>query len=362
MSRRMWKQGSATAARLAALAALAFALAGCDYVIQPLKGTEGRTQVYAAVGRDGAPNAGVVVTSLGAIVIDPPLTPTLGDRMNADALSRSKAFWDDLYKGRSEKPRTLAPPVLYVLNTTYRGSHSFGDTAFDQTADIITTDRAGKYLAHIDTVRKMREVLKSDFKVPGLEGHHITPPVITFEGTLTLHTPEVEVKMISLGDCVGEGDCVIYLPQQKVLFAGDVVIPNFVPFPDGRTPTVRNWVKALQYLNSLDIDVLVPGHGPVKEGKDAKDAIKSQTEFLTTLWAEVKRASEAGKSAEQAAREVKLPTYATWARYTEWLPGNVQLIYKEFSSGGTEKAPPTPGGAGAAVPNGIGAPDPYTDK
>ncbi|MCW8132090.1 MAG: MBL fold metallo-hydrolase [Planctomycetota bacterium] len=344
--------------RFAAFAALAALLTGCDYVVKPLKGTEGRTQVYGAEGREGAPNAGIVLTSLGAIVIDPPLTPDLGDRINADAMSRSKAFWDDLYKSGSDRPRTLAPPVLYVLNTTFRGTHTFGNQAFDRTADVITSDRAGAKLAHIDTVRSMREVLKTEFKVPGLEQHHITPPVITFEGTLTLRTPEVEVKMISMGDCLAEGDCVVYLPQQKVLFAGDVVIPGFMPYPEGRTPTVLNWIKALRYLNSLDVDVVVPGHGAI----GGKELIKNQLDFLTALWVEVKRGVDAGKTADQVAKEVRLPTYANWARYNEWLEGNVKLIYKEQTAPSPAKENATPGGAGAAVPSGIAKPDSFSDK
>jgi len=353
--RRMFRSGFG---RVAVAVALLTLLPGCDYVVQPLKGTEGRTQVYAAVGREGAPNAGIIVTSLGAIVIDPPLAPGLGDRMNADALNRSKTFWDELHKNRSEKPRTLAPPVLYVLNTTYRGSHSFGNQAFDNVADIITSERAGKNMAHVDTVRRMREVLKTEFKVPGLDNHHMTPPTITFEGSLTLRTPEIEVKMISLGDCLGEGDCVIYLPQQKVLFAGDVVIPNFMPYTEGRTATTRNWIKALQYLNTLDIDTVVPGHGPV----GGKDLIKNQLDFLTALVLEVKRAAEAGKNAEAAAKEIKLPTYANWARYNEWLPGNVKLIHRELTAPAAEKAADPAGGAGAAVPTGMAKPDAFSDK
>jgi len=346
-------------ARIVAVLALLCALPSCDYVVKPIKGVEGRTHVYAAVGAKGAPNAGIIVTSLGAIVIDPPLTPDLGNRLNNDALSRSRTFWDEFHKNRQEQPHTLAPPVLYVLNTTYRASHTFGNQAFSATADVITSDRAGKNLADINTNRKMRQVLQTQFQVPGMEKHAITEPVITFEGTLTLHTPEVEIKMISLGDCMGEGDTAIYLPQHKVLFAGDVVIPGFMPYPEGRTLSTSNWIKALQYLKTLDLDVVVPGHGEVREGKEAKALIEGQLLFLQTLRAEVNRAISAGKTEEQAAKEIKLPAYATWIKYDAWLGDNVRLVFKELSGATADKSV---GGTGGPFPHGIANPDAFTDK
>lgn len=343
--------------RRAALALL-LGLAGCDYVVQPLKGLEGRTQVYAAVGKLGAPNAGIVVSSIGAVVIDPPLTPVLGARLNADALVRSRAFWDELYKNRKERQPTQAPPVLYVLNTTYRASHTFGNQAFRNSADFIATEKAGRHLASIDANRRMREILKTEFKVPGLEEHAVTESVITFEGTLTVRTPEVEVKMLSVGDCLGEGDAVVLLPQQKVLFAGDVVLVGFMPYYEGRTPTVRNWIAALRNLEKMDLDIVVPGHGPV----GGKELLKQQREFLEALVAEVNKALSAGHTAEQAAKDVRLPNYAAWARYNEWLGENVKLVCKELSTAAPEK-PETPAtGAGAGAPLGLAQQDAFHAK
>src|SRR5437899_2559828 len=104
---------------------LALLLSGCEFVVQPLGGAEGRTQVYVYRGGQGAPNGGIICTRIGCIVIDPPLTPTIGAAMQTEALGRSKIFWDNFHAQRKEKKQTQAPPVLYVLNTTFRASHSF---------------------------------------------------------------------------------------------------------------------------------------------------------------------------------------------------------------------------------------------
>ncbi|MCZ7644741.1 MAG: MBL fold metallo-hydrolase [Planctomycetota bacterium] len=347
------------------LVGLAAALGGCTYTIEPLKGQEGKTYVYAAVGKDGAPNAGIITTSLGAVVIDPPLSPEIGQRLDQDALRMSKTFWDEKWRLNKDRKPTLAPPVLYALNTTFRASHSFGNQAFHQAADIIATERAGARLADLNQIQRMRELLKTQFQVPGLEMHAqaLTQPTITFEGTMTLRTPEVEIKLISVGDCVGPGDCVIHLPQQKVLFAGDLVLVGFMPYHEGRTRSVRHWIKALQDLQKLDLDVVVPGHGAT----GGKDLLKEQERFLSSLVAQVALALKEGKSLEQAMNSVKLPNAANWRYYNEWLPGNVKLVYEELSQGPT----PEPSAASAngastsasmAMPAGVEGADPFRDR
>lgn len=339
--------------RCVALLALVFA-SGCEYNVVPLKGQEGRTLVYAAIGRQGAPNAGIIVTSIGAVVIDPPLSPELGERLNTDALRRSKTFWDEKHRGAGQP--SGPPPVLYVLNTTYRASHTFGNQAFKATAEIISSTKAAAHMADLLEGRKMRELLQSEFKVPGLERHGLTGATISFDGALTIHSPEVEIRMISVGDCVGEGDAVVFLPQQKILFAGDFVLAGFVPYYRGRTPTARAWIAQLKKFEELlpDDIVVVPGHGP----QGGKELLKQQREFLEALIAAVKTAVLAKKTVEQAVQEVKLPNFARWQGYSDWLGENVRLVFQELTqSGGNETG--SSGGATMATPSGVEDADHY---
>jgi len=339
---------------LRALALLTLVLAsGCEYDVRPLRGQEGRSLVYAAIGREGAPNAGIIVTSIGAIVIDPPLSPDLGERLNLDALRRSKTFWDQ--KHRSTGQRTGPPPVLYVLNTTYRASHTFGNQAFNATADFIASQKAARHMADLLEGRKMRQLLKDEFDVKGLGRHGLTSATISFEGSLTLHAPEVEVRMVSVGDCVGEGDAMVYLPQQKILFTGDLVLVGFVPYYRGRTPSVRNWIAQLKRLeDTLPDDVLiVPGHGP----QGGKELLRQQREFLEALVVAVKTSLLARKGLKQTMQEVKLPNYAGWKGY-QWLGENVRLVYEELSKKGSTESSSS-GGATMVSPSGVEGPDLY---
>lgn len=357
----IWNRRGARPSRWSALLVplVMVALSGCQYTVEPLKGLEGKTYVYAAMGKDGAPNAGIVTTSIGAVVIDPPLSPEIGKNINLAALRASKVFWDEKFRAGKERMPTLAPPVLYALNTTYRASHTFGNQEFNSSADVISTDRAGKHLADLNEVTRMRELLKSQFKVPGLEMHaqSLTQPTITFEGTLTLHTPEVEIKMISMGDCVGEGDCVVLLPQQKVLFAGDLVLVGFMPYYEGRTRSVRNWIKKLMELEQMDIDIVVPGHGTL----GGKELLKQQREFLTALLGEVTAAVKTGQPLDQAMKSVKVPNAANWRNYAEWLGPNVRIIYEELTTQGSESKGAS-GGAAMTMPSTVDGRDPFRDR
>lgn len=347
-------------AKLVLLVLVLAGLGGCTYTVQPVGGVEGQTSVYAAIGKDGAPNSGIVVTQLGAVVIDPGLNPDVGGRLRDDALLKSRVFWDNLWRRRNEKPPTLPPPVLYVINTTYRSSHSFGNQEFLERAEIIATERAGKQLANIDTVRKMRQILSDEFKVPGLERHQMAEPTLTFEGTMTIKTPEAEIKCISAGDCVGEGDAVVFLPQQKVLFAGDLVLVGFMPYPGGRTRTVRNWIKALKRFQELDVRDVIPGHGEM----GGKELIQKQIDFLTALVLEVSMAKKKGLSVEDAMKQVKLPNYANWSNYDKWLPENVRIVYEELGQAAPREKDDqtTDAGGSMAAPNGVKPADPYTDR
>jgi glyoxylase-like metal-dependent hydrolase (beta-lactamase superfamily II) len=317
-------------------------LAGCDVNVTPLGASDGRTLVYAVLGRQGVPNGGIICTRIGCIVIDPALSPALGDTINTQALAKSKIFWDSYHAARKERPATLQPPVLYVLNTTFRATHSFGNQSFDK-ADIISTPQAKDRL--LRDGRTMREELRDQWKIPGLELQYPAAATLTVEGTLNIDTPEVKVQFISMGDCVGEGDAVAYLPGQKILFAGDLVIPGHIPYYKGRTQTAKNWIEALKKLEKLEIDTIVPGHGDIAQ----KDAITRQREYLEALVAAVDTAVKARQTIDQAAQSVKLAQYATWTHYNEWFAENVKLVYRELK-GEPMPAADAKSGPGAVQP------------
>jgi glyoxylase-like metal-dependent hydrolase (beta-lactamase superfamily II) len=91
----------------------------------------------------------------------------------------------------------------------------------------------------------------------------ITPPDLTFTGDISLYRGKREIRVLYLGKGHTAGDVVVYLPQEKLLASGDLVASP--PFAYKYATEIDDTLEA---LDALDFDTLVPGHGPVLQGKD----------------------------------------------------------------------------------------------
>jgi cyclase len=90
---------------------------------------------------------------------------------------------------------------------------------------------------------------------------HLVLPSITFQSSLSLYGTSREVKVISMGAAHTSCDSVLLLPQEKIAFTADIIsIDNHPMFSDGNP---NNWLKVLEELKQMDIELIIPGHGPV---------------------------------------------------------------------------------------------------
>lgn len=90
------------------------------------------------------------------------------------------------------------------------------------------------------------------------EGTYMVPPTETFTDQLLLDDPERPVRLMYLGRANTEGDAVAWLPRQRILISGDIVVSP-IPFGFGSYP--EDWIRVLERLKALDFALLVPGHG-----------------------------------------------------------------------------------------------------
>jgi glyoxylase-like metal-dependent hydrolase (beta-lactamase superfamily II) len=91
-----------------------------------------------------------------------------------------------------------------------------------------------------------------------MERVRITPPDLTFSDKLTLHRGKREIQVLHLGKGNTDGDAIVWLPQEKVLISGDLVVH---PLPYGIGSYPREWLATLEKLNEFPYELLVPGHG-----------------------------------------------------------------------------------------------------
>jgi cyclase len=263
--------------------------------------------VFAALVQDGTANAGFVVGDGEVLVVDTLMLPASQGRELVAGLGR------------------LAPaaPKL-VLNTHFHGDHTFGNMLF---ADSVI-------MAHNGVRRRMEEmgvgmIERSIRFRPEHEAEFrtvkITLPSLCYSHGLTLHLGRRRVEMFHPGPAHTDGDTVVYLPAEGVLFPGDLLFTGIFPAVLPETDT-RGWVKVLTELESLPVDKVVPGHGPLSTVKE----MKALREYLQHVQEEVRRCLGRGMGKEETVKAVSPGPAQGWER-PERHAGGVAQVYEELS-------------------------------
>lgn len=128
---------------------------------------------------------------------------------------------------------------------------------------------------------------------------------------------------IRVGSCHQVGDTVVWAPKERVLFAGDVIFRLCTPM--GWVGTYDNWFKCLDLLESLNPEVVVPGHGPVC----GIEGIIEMKAYLQYVRGESRKFFDDGVSAVDAARRIDFGPYAGWIA-PERVYLNIERAYREF--------------------------------
>ena len=169
----------------------------------------------------------------------------------------------------------------------------------------------GKYLARI--------LGSFDF-----EGITLTPPTRTFDGELTWMVGDKEVRLIEVGPAHTRGDVLVYVPRDRTVFTGDILFVGGHPVL--WAGPVANWVKACQRILDMDVETVVPGHGPITD----KGGVRALKGYLEYVAAEARKRYDAGMSAMEAAQDIALREYSSWGD-AERIVVNVATLYREFS-------------------------------
>ncbi len=160
-----------------------------------------------------------------------------------------------------------------------------------------------------------------------------TPAKETFSGTVWREIGGRKVQLIEVGPAHTSGDLMVYVPDAKTLFAGDIV---FI----GSTPVmwagpVENWLNALDLILDLDVETIVPGHGPVTN-KDGVRMVKSYWEYVHGA---ARRCHEQKHSAAAAARQIVSSVDFLALPFAQWdsperMMTNIHVLYRQFEGRG----------------------------
>ena len=130
-----------------------------------------------------------------------------------------------------------------------------------------------------------------------------TPPNVTLDDRLTIFRGDREIRLIHTGRGHTAGDIVVYLPKERVLCSGDLLVNQIANLADGY---VNQWPAALEKLRALDFVDVIPGHGEPFKGAER---IEWFTAYLTDIWQQATRLHAAGIPAAEAARRIDMTAH-----------------------------------------------------
>src|SRR5512141_812873 len=262
---------------------------------------------------EGDPNSGVVIGDDAVMVIDTQATPV----MAGDVIRRIREVTDK--------------PIRYVVLSHYHAVRVLGASAYQaqqviasrDTYDLIVERGEQDMKSEIERFPRLFRAVES---VPGL-----TWPTLVFEKRMTLWLGKLQVEIMQLGRGHTKGDTVVWLPQERILFSGDLVEYDATPYTGDAYLT--DWPATLDALAALQPQKLVPGRGAALQNPaDVKAGLDGTRAFVTDMFAAVKRGAAAGKDLRSVYKETYAelqPKFGHWVIFDHCLPFDVTRAYDE---------------------------------
>jgi cyclase len=197
-------------------------------------------------------------------------------------------------------------PIGTLVNTHANGDHCYGNQLVTD-AEIIASTAAAEEMSEVPASRlaalnaaegDVGRLFRSFFGAFDFEGITPTPPTRTFEGRLDIDVGGRGVELVEVGPAHTRGDVLAVLPREKVVFTGDILFIGGAPI--AWAGPLRNWIAACDLILGMDVDVVVPGHGPVTD----KAGVVTVRDELAFVEREATVRHEAGMSAWDAAQEI----------------------------------------------------------
>jgi len=262
---------------------------------------------------EGDPNTGVVVGDDAVMVIDTQATPVMAQ----DVIRRIREVTDK--------------PIRYVVLSHYHAVRVLGATGYRpehiiasrDTYDLIVERGEQDMKSEIERFPRLFRAVES---VPGL-----TWPTLVFERRMTLWLGKLQVEIMQLGRGHTKGDTVVWLPQEKILFSGDLVEYDATPYTGDAYLT--DWPATLDAIAALGPDKLVPGRGAsLQTPAQVKAGLDGTRAFVSEMFAAVKRGAASGKDLRSVYKETYAllkPKFGHWVIFDHCLPFDVARAYDE---------------------------------
>ena len=226
--------------------------------------------------------------------------------------------------------------IRTLFNTHHNGDHCYGN-ALVEGAEIIATQGAATAMGH-ESPAMLAGLMKSAGKM-GLTGEYFLHcfgrfefdgvnarlPDTTFTGRSTKVVGAKTVELIEVGPAHTGGDAIAYVAADRAVFTGDILFIEGHPII--WAGPIGNWIAACEMIEAMDVDTIVPGHGPLTD----KQGVARLRTYLAFIRDEAKKRHDSGMGALEAARSIALDDYANWGD-SERIAVNVAALYREFGA------------------------------
>jgi glyoxylase-like metal-dependent hydrolase (beta-lactamase superfamily II) len=262
---------------------------------------------------EGDPNTGIVIGDDAVMVIDTQATPVMAQ----DVIRRIREVTDR--------------PIRYVVLSHYHAVRVLGASGYNpehviasrDTYDLIVERGEADMKSEIERFPRLFRAVES---VPGL-----TWPTVVFDRHLTMWLGKLRVEIMQVGRGHTKGDTIVWLPQEKILFSGDLVEYGATPYTGDAYLT--DWPATLDAIAALGARKLVPGRGAaLQTPEEVKAGIDGTRAFVTAMFESVKRGVTAGKDLRTVYRETYAalePEFGQWVIFDHCLPFDVSRAFDE---------------------------------
>jgi glyoxylase-like metal-dependent hydrolase (beta-lactamase superfamily II) len=253
-------------------------------------------------------NIGIVVGTRGTLVIDTGLGPRNGETVAREAAKVSRG------------------PDLYLAVTHVHPEHDLGAQAFPANTRVLRSRGEDADIAEFGLQLAETFAKQSPVRAELLKGAAYRKTDITFDRSYTLDLGGVRVQLLAVGPTHTRGDTVVFVDDDRTLFAGDVVMSAFPAFASPYS-SVRAWLVALDRLDALNPQVIVPSHGKLGD----RGAIDKYREYLQAVQSRTRELRRQGTSIEDAAQIVQTELQARFSGMAQpaRIAGAARAAYSE---------------------------------
>ena len=231
---------------------------------------------------------------------------------------------------------TRTRPIDTLVNTHANGDHCYGNELVPDRAEIYATVAAAEEMkvfpasalhalkhSDDDALREFAQYAFGDFALDEVTGRK---PDRTFTGSLSLTVGGRSVEVTDLGPAHTHSDAVVHVPDARTVFTGDLVFVEGTPIV--WAGPVDNWLAACERICALDVDTVVPGHGPLTD----KTGVQDIARYFTYVQSEAAERQAGGMGSVDAAFDIDLGEFADWGD-SERIVVTVDTIYRELDPG-----------------------------